>query len=186
MANHATDVTIRPATEADAAAVAAIHVASWRDAYADILTADYLNGPIEADRRAVWSERLRDASPSQLVDIACDPTGQGFGFVCGYRDCDPRWGSLVDNLHVLPRARGQGVGEKLLRGAAGQFAAHGSHLGLHLWVFEANVAALRFYQRLGGRVGERDNSHMAAAGGKPVLRVHWPSLAQLTSLAQLS
>jgi ribosomal protein S18 acetylase RimI-like enzyme len=180
MANHATDVIIRPATEADAAAVAAIHVASWRDAYADILSADYLNGPIESDRLALWSERFRDASPSQLVDIACDPTGQLFGFVCGYRDCDPRWGSLVDNLHVLPGARGQGVGERLLRGAAGRFAAQGSRLGLHLWVFEANVAALRFYQRHGGRVVETNQSHMPAAGGKPVLRVHWPSLAQLT------
>src|SRR5689334_8702388 len=60
MPNHKTDAIIRPATEADAATVAAIHVASWRDAYADILTADYLNGPIEADRLALWSQRLRE------------------------------------------------------------------------------------------------------------------------------
>ena len=179
MANHKTDVVIRPATAVDAAAIAAIHVASWRDAYADILSADYLSGPIEADRLAVWSDRFRDASPSQLVDIACDPARQPFGFVCGFRDSDPQWGSLIDNLHVLPRARGRGVGEKLLRRAASQFAAQGSQLGLHLWVFEANVAALRFYQRHGGRVVERKLSHMPAAGGKPVLRVHWPDLAQL-------
>ena len=180
MANHTPDVVIRPATEADAASVAAIHVASWRDAYAGILSAEFLNGPIEADRLAVWSQRLQDRRSAQLVDIACDLAGQPFGFVCGYRDSDPRWGSLIDNLHVLPQSRGGGVGERLLRGAARQLAANGADSGLHLWVFEANVAALRFYQRLGGRVVERTNSHIPAAGGKPVLRVHWPSLAQVS------
>jgi ribosomal protein S18 acetylase RimI-like enzyme len=180
MTNHRTDFVVRPATEADIVSVAAIHVASWRDAYVNVLSADYLSGPVEADRLAVWSQRLRDRPPSQLVDIACDPTGQGFGFVCGFRDFDTRWGSLIDNLHVLPQLRGQGVGERLLRGATHQLAATGSGSGLHLWVYEANVAALRFYERHGGRVVERDNSHIPAAGGKPVLRVHWPSLAELS------
>jgi ribosomal protein S18 acetylase RimI-like enzyme len=50
---------------------------------------------------------------------------------------------------------------------------------LHLWVFEANEAAVRFYKRLGGEVVERDASHMAAASGKPVLRIHWRTLAQM-------
>lgn len=180
MPNHKTDAIIRPATEADAATVAAIHVASWRDAYADILTADYLNGPIEADRLALWSQRLRERPPSQLVDIASDPAGTALGFVCGFRDFEPPWGSLIDNLHALPHVRGQGLGERLLRGAARQLAATGTDSGLHLWVFEANVAAIRFYKRLGGSVVERDSSEMPAAGGKPVLRVHWPSLFQLS------
>lgn len=174
-----TDIVIRPATEADAATVAAIHVASWRDAYVDILSAEYLSGPIEEDRLAVWSERLRERPPSQLVDVACDSSGRALGFVCGYRDHDPRWGGLIDNLHVLPQTRGQGVGERLLRGAAKKLAATGADTGLHLWVFEANIAALRFYQRLGGRVVEKDSAHMPAAGGKPVLRVHWPTLAEM-------
>jgi len=179
MPDHRTDVVIRPATVADVAAIAAIHVASWRDTYAGILAPDYLNGPIEADRLAIWSERLRERPPSQLVDIACDPAGSAVGFVCGFRDFEPPWGSLIDNLHVCPGARSHGLGERLLRGAARQLAATGADSGLHLWVFEANVAALRFYQRLGGSVVERDSSEMPAAAGKPVLRVHWPSLAQL-------
>ena len=180
MVDHNTDLIIRPATEADTAVIAAIHVASWRDAYANILTADYLSGPIEADRLAIWSERLREQPPAQLVDIACDPAGNALGFVCGFRDFEPPWGSLIDNLHVLPDARSQGLGERLLRGAARRLAAMGKDSGLHLWVFEANVAALRFYKRLGGSVVERDFSEMPAADGKPVLRVHWPSLFQLS------
>jgi len=180
MANHNTDLVIRPATEADVAAIAAIHVASWRDAYADILAADYLSGPIETDRLAIWSERLRERPPAQLVDIACDPAGNALGFVCGFRDFEPPWGSLIDNLHVFPDARSQGLGERLLRGAARRLAATGIDSGLPLWVFEANVSAVRFYRRLGGSVVERDSSEMPAAAGKPVLRVHWPSLFQLS------
>src|SRR6185437_12847776 len=44
------DIIIRPATEEDAALIAAIHAASWRDANAHILAPEFLNGPIEADR----------------------------------------------------------------------------------------------------------------------------------------
>ena len=173
------EIVIRPAVAADAATVAAIHVASWRDAYAQILSPDYLSGPIEADRTAVWSKRLRECPPGQLVDMAFDQAGCVQGFVCGYLDSDPVWGSLIDNLHVLPQTRSRGIGERLLRAASRQLLASGPGYGLHLWVFEANEAAVRFYRRLGGEVVERDESHMPAAGGKPVLRIHWRTLAQM-------
>ncbi|MGE5157357.1 MAG: GNAT family N-acetyltransferase [Gemmatimonas sp.] len=172
-------IIIRPATEADAAAIAAIHAASWRDAYAHILAAEFLSGDVEDDRRAVWSQRLRDQPSAQLVNIAFDPAGRARAFVCSYCDVDPVWGSLIDNLHVLPQARGQGIGERLLRAAVAQLSERASGFGLHLWVFEANVAGLRFYTRMGGRVVERDYSRIPAAGGKPVLRVHWPTLTQI-------
>lgn len=168
-------IVIRSAVEADAASIAAIHAASWRDAYAHILTPEFLNSSVEADRLTVWSARLRDRPPSQLVNIAVDATGQAVAFVCVYRNLDPRWGSLVDNLHVRPHVRGQGIGDRLFRAAAGQLAATSSASGLHLWVFEANVAGLRFYQRLGGHVVEKDISRIPAAAGKVVLRIHWPT-----------
>ena len=66
------DIIIRPATEEDVAPIAALHVASWRDAYAQIFTPEFLSGGIEADRLAVWSQRLRDRPATQLVNVACD------------------------------------------------------------------------------------------------------------------
>jgi ribosomal protein S18 acetylase RimI-like enzyme len=179
MSREQLDIVIRPAVAADAATVAAIHVASWRDAYAQILDPEYLSGPIEADRTAVWSNRLRERPPGQFVDMAFDPAGHAQGFVCGYLDSDPVWGSLIDNLHVLPQTRSRGIGERLLRTAARRLLGKTPGHGLHLWVFEANEAAVRFYKRLGGEVVERDASHMPAAGGKPVLRIHWRTLAQM-------
>src|SRR5215475_5751966 len=180
------DVTIRSAVEGDAAAIAAIHTASWRDAYAGILAAEFLNGDIETNRLDLWSRRLGERPPSQLVDVACDPTGAMMAFACSFREADARWGSLVDNLHVSPRFRGQGVGEKLLQNMVAQLAASDSDSGLHLWVFEANAAALRFYERLGGRVVEKTTSEIPAAGGKAVLRVHWPTLSDFVWTPKLA
>ncbi|MCL8484163.1 MULTISPECIES: GNAT family N-acetyltransferase [Bradyrhizobium] len=172
-------IILRSANEGDAPAIAALHAASWRDAYADILAPDFLNGEIEADRRMVWTQRLDTPEAGQVVNVACDRSGRLRGFICCYRDADPVWGSLVDNLHVAADARGSGLGEQLLRDAARRLAAHAAGPALHLWVFEANVAGLRFYTRLSGRVVETGRSQIPAAGGKTVLRVHWPDLTQL-------
>jgi hypothetical protein len=85
------DIIIRSATDQDAALIAEIHAASWRDAYAHILAPEFLSGSIEADRLAFWSERLRDRPSAQLVNVACDATGCVQAFVCCYCDVDPVW-----------------------------------------------------------------------------------------------
>jgi ribosomal protein S18 acetylase RimI-like enzyme len=172
-----TGVTYRAAQRSDAAVIAAIHVASWRDAYRSILEPDFLAGPIEEDRLSLWTKRLNGPSPALLVEVADDSDQRSIGFISAYRDHDPQWGSMVDNLHVLPEMRGQKIGEELLRTAARRLEAQGARGGLHLWVFEINEAGLRFYQRLGGQVVERDTSRIPAAKGKTVLRVYWPVLA---------
>ncbi|MGY8682167.1 GNAT family N-acetyltransferase [Bradyrhizobium sp. UFLA05-153] len=156
--------------------MAAIHVSNWRDAYAD-LAPEFLSGGVEADRLAVWSKRLRDHSATQLINVACDLAGRVQAFVGSYCDVDPVWGSLIGNLHVRPQARGQGIGEQLFRAAAAQLSSMATGAGLHLWVFGANIGGVRFYERLGGRVVEKDSSRIPAAGGKTVLRVHWPEAA---------
>lgn len=173
------EFTWRLAADADAAVIAAIHVASWRDAYSSILDANFLAGPVLADRLALWSARLAAPPTGQIVQIAEASNGAALGFICAYRDQDPQWGSLVDNLHVLPAMRGRRIGERLLRSAVKQLELEGSQAGFHLWVFEANDRALRFYSRLGGQVVERDVSRIPAANRKTVLRVHWATLKSL-------
>ncbi|MCI9882141.1 GNAT family N-acetyltransferase [Methylobacterium goesingense] len=172
-------IRYQAAENVDAAAIATVHLASWRDAYRSILDPTFLAGPIEEDRHALWSERLSNPPPNLLVEIARGSNRRLVGFIAAYRDFDVRWGSLVDNLHVLPELRGRKIGEHLLRSTARQLVTQGSCGGLHLWVFEENHNGLRFYQRLGGRVVERDTSRIPAASGKPILRISWPSLATL-------
>jgi GNAT superfamily N-acetyltransferase len=172
-------ITYRAAQRADAEAVATIHAASWRDAYASVLEPDFLSGPIEDDRLRLWTDRLGNRPPNLLVEVAAEVSGRLIGFVAVFRDHDPKWGSLIDNLHVLPGMRGQKIGENLLRSVARQLRPEDARNGLHLWVFEANEAGLRFYQRLGGAVVGRDTSRIPAANGKAVLLVHWPTLTPL-------
>ncbi|MBY0393903.1 MAG: GNAT family N-acetyltransferase [Novosphingobium sp.] len=171
-------ITIRPAVAADAATIAAIHCESWRDAYAGLLDPAYLAGPVEADRRAVWADRFSNPSPTQTILLAETVSGDAAGFVCLFRDHDPRWGSLVDNLHVRPVLRGRSIGEQLLRAAV---APLGADEAFHLWVFEANAGGVRFYQRLGGCVAGRAPDDMPAARGAPILRMVWQRAADLPS-----
>lgn len=173
------NIIVRCASASDATSIAAIHCSSWRDAYANVLDPAFLVGPIDHDRRALWSARFNTPDERQAVFVAAAPTETLSGFICVYRDLDPQWGSLIDNLHVLPELRGKGIGEHLMRAAACSINSEVYTRGIHLWVFDANKAGLRFYQRLGGEVVERSVSEIPAANGAVVLRVFWPDLSVL-------
>lgn len=171
----------RTAAAADALAIARVHVASWRDAYSEILDADFLAGPIEQERAGFWTDRLRQPPEALKVTLALEGAAV-VGFICVLADDDPIWGGRVDNLHVLPALRGGGVGERLLRQAARDLVAGREASGLHLWVFEANTKGRRFYERLGARTVERGASLIPSAHGKPVLRLHWPDVRTLATV----
>lgn len=170
---------IRPARIDDAAAIAALHAASWRDAYSDILSAEYLAGPIDADRMAVWSARCQAPQPNQAIFVAQEEGGGLIGFVCIFAGADAAFGAKIDNLHVLARERGTGLGARLLRHAAGWAAQREAATGLYLTVFEANAPARGFYARLGGVEADTAASGMPSAETAPAIRVVWPSAAAL-------
>lgn len=165
---------IRDAGIDDAANVAAIHCASWRSAYAGILEQSFLDGPIESDRALLWSDRLANPRAEQIVLVAEEAPLQPVGFLCAFGGVDQHWGSLIDNIHVLPSHRGQGSGARMMQNVAIRLASRHPGTGIHLWVFEANEAGLRFYERLGGKIVERDTSRIPAARGAAVLCLHWP------------
>ena len=58
---------IRPALAGDALGIAAVHCASWRDAYANVLERTYLEGPIEVDRQSFWSGRFANPDEARTV-----------------------------------------------------------------------------------------------------------------------
>lgn len=169
---------LRPATADDVAVIAQLHIESWRSAYRDILDPAYLAGPIEQERLEVWTSRFAAPNADMTVTLAEDAAGP-IGFVCTFGNEDPVWGAMVDNLHVLPRAKGRGVG-RLLLGSAGAWAAHRyPGASLHLWVFEANEAARRFYDRMGGVVVERILEPIAGGGEAHSLRYAWSDPAAI-------
>jgi len=166
---------LRRATAADAERIAALHAESWRSAYRGILRDAYLDGPIQAERRAVWAERLAlPADRAPLVTIAEDGDA-ALGFVCVYPEADPRYGSLIENLHVGAGAKRRGVAKRLLESTLGRLGAAARRRPVHLLVFAANAAARKVYDRLGGRAMDRVVETEPDGSRVEAIRYVWPT-----------
>ena len=104
-----TRVSFRPADASDAAAIGALHADSWRRHYRGAYSDEFLDGDVDADRVAVWTERLRAADPDVHTIIAQDGDAL-VGFAHTVFEADPRWGALLDNLHVVYDEKRRGIG----------------------------------------------------------------------------
>jgi ribosomal protein S18 acetylase RimI-like enzyme len=136
---------LRRAHRRDASAIAALHAASWRSAYRDVLPARRLGPPLDDDRRRRWRSMLARARARDVVLVA-DDGERLLGFIAVWVDAR---GAYIDNLHVDPARRGNGIGAALLRKAARHLVRTGTRQAV-LWVYVANTEAVRFYERQGG------------------------------------
>jgi GNAT superfamily N-acetyltransferase len=178
-------VRLRVAGPGDAEDVARLHADSWRRHYRGAYADSFLDGDVLGDRRLTWSSRL--ASPHGGTTILAEDRDGLTGFVHAVFDHDERWGSLIDNLHVVHDRRRSGVGTALLARAAEAVAEHAAGESFHLWVLRQNTAAQRFYQALGGSCVEE--APVPPPGGVPErlngsptgLRIAWSGLAALTA-----
>ena len=115
---------------------------------------DFLDGDLDADRQAVWTQRLCEPDSASATIIAEDRTSL-VGFVHVIFDSDPRWGAFVENLHVVFASKLHGVGTRLMAESARATIERSVRSGLYLWVLEQNAGAQAFYQARGGRCTER-------------------------------
>jgi GNAT superfamily N-acetyltransferase len=143
-------MTIRAAGLADAVAIAGLHTHSWQTAYRGILSDDFLQGPLSENRRELWRSRLSDAGRIDQLVLVDEQGGAIRGFACAFFEADPEWGCLLDNLHVVPEFKGKGLGRQLMSAVAERVLLSNPCGRLHLWAYEQNLAARRFYERLGG------------------------------------
>lgn len=166
-------MAFRYATPEDASAVGAIHADSWRRHYRGAYSDEYLDGPVHDDRRAVWSERLGQ-EPVAHFTIVCEEGDELLGFAHTRLDVDPRWGSLLDNLHVAFGRKRQGIGAALMARTAQTLVARRPGGALYLWVLEQNTAAQAFYLSLGATSAGRELRGPFPGGGTaPALRMAW-------------
>jgi GNAT superfamily N-acetyltransferase len=176
-------VEFRTAGVQDAEQIALLHADSWRRHYRGAFADSYLDGDVAADRREVWSARL--ATPAGTETVLAERDGELIGFVHVMFDDDPKWGSLVDNLHVRHDRRRTGLGTQLLARSAIAVTerAHGN--AMYLWVLEQNTNAQAFYRALGATcVGVAPapppGGDPARLNGKPNgLRMVWSDASEL-------
>lgn len=177
----------RVAGPEDAEQVASLHADSWRRHYRGAYADSFLDGDVVADRHAVWSVRL--AAPASTYTVLAEDDGRLVGFGHVVFDNDPRWGSLVDNLHIVHDRRRTGIGSQLLARCARATTRHPSGNGMYLWVLEQNTAAQRFYQASGAICVE--TAPVPPPGGDPArlngtphgLRMVWSDASLLSKTA---
>jgi GNAT superfamily N-acetyltransferase len=167
-------ISIRAATPADAANLAAVHACSWRSAYRGVLPDEFLDA-LGPDRwRAAWTETLAATDwPRRGTLLArTDGTVVGFVSVGPTRDDDAGTAPTgeVTGIYVAPGWWGAGVGAALMTAAVAALTDAGFEQAT-LWVLRGNVRARGFYEGAGWVLdGCRKD---AVIGGSPVTEVRY-------------
>jgi GNAT superfamily N-acetyltransferase len=176
-------LTIRLATDADVLPMAKVHILSWRETYPDMLPRPMLARLSVADEAIRW-QRMLDRPRAWGDAIAFVAEQQNV--VVGYGSCSDQRSRLlrgrgftaeISELYVLRSAQRQGAGSGLMQAMADALSKRGHH-GLSLWVLERNIAARRFYERLGGTpIAEKRSAWIEVAYGWPDLRRFFQQLS---------
>lgn len=161
----------------DAGAVARLHSLSWQASYAGILPDDYLKNQATNERASYWSGALLSKDYA-LVLLARDQTGP-VAFIAVKEQADSGYDATIEHLHVLPQAKGRGLGRLLMKEAVSRLIAKGL-TSVCLWVFEDNKPAIGFYESLGG-VTDAHGTDKFLGGDAADRRIGWHDLGALWS-----
>jgi GNAT superfamily N-acetyltransferase len=144
-----TPLRLRAAVPGDEPAVAELHVASWRDAYRELMPAAYLAAldPADRARRYTFDAPGRNA-PATVLAVDDDDAIWGFATFGPSRDGDSESLGELYALYVDPPRLGTGTGRLLIADARARLAARG-HREAILWTLIGNTPAQRFYERDG-------------------------------------
>jgi len=159
-------VRIREARQEDAAAIASIHVESWRTTYAGIIPENVIAKFTPEERERGWRRILGDGARRDFVGIAEDE-GVAVGFVSGgpTRDRAAEFRGELYAIYLLAPFQRRGIGRRLTGALARRLLGAGCD-SMVVWVLAENPARM-FYAALGG----------APAGEKPA------DIAGLTEVA---
>ena len=155
--------SVRPATARDAKAIAEIHVATWKSAYADLMPADYLSQNTVEKRLAYWREAIEFSDPQLLVATEDDKV---VGFVGFDRSRDAGSRATVGEIwaiYVAPTHWAQGIGLALWDGAREGLKDEGC-TQVTVWVLLRNERALSFMEHGAGFKREMPSLKTVAFG----------------------
>jgi len=151
------DLVIRPATPADAGAIAQVRVDAWRTTYKGMIPDAYLAAMKVEDSAALW-ERVLTAGPQNAIpnrtSVFVAANAQGIvGFASGNMLAESKHGldAELSAVYLIRDAQRAGIGQRLVATVAAAQRAHGA-TGLIAWVIAGNKAARAFYERLGAEL----------------------------------
>jgi ribosomal protein S18 acetylase RimI-like enzyme len=188
------EIAIRRAQVGDAAAIATVHVAAWRETYAGLVPERMLSALSVEERTRRWHRILTMPDPSMESAVFVAGSDQG---VVGFGSCGrQRVATLIADgftgevsaLYVLAAHQRRGIGRRLMVLMAQDLMAR-DFCGAALWVLRDNRRARAFYEALGARVvgqriesvGEHVRSERRVRGDDELHEVAygWPDLSIL-------
>jgi GNAT superfamily N-acetyltransferase len=142
-------VTTRPATPDDAAAIARVHVDSWRTTYAHLLPQSFLGSLSYDERESSWARALGDHESKEFTYVAEHPAEGIVGFATGgpERSGITDYSSELMAIYLLRAAQRMGIGRQLVSSIARHLSESG-HRAMMVWVLADNPSRA-FYERLG-------------------------------------
>lgn len=139
---------IRLATLDDAPAIAAVHVTSWRETYAGIIPASYLERLDIAERQKIWTKAVESGQPVHVAVV--DDKVVGFANGGKNRDKDTAYAGELYAIYLLKAFQKRGIGRMLFDSVVADLASE-QLLPFVTWVLADNPT-LNFYQYTGGKV----------------------------------
>lgn len=139
---------IRFATAEDAAAIAKVHVASWKSTYPGIVPQSYLDSLNVEEFTERWQSRLDIPSEAVTYVAVSEGTVCGFASAGPARAEKPGFSGELYALYLAQEAQSKRIGSRLFWTLAKHLERAG-HGGMYVWVLEENPAH-GFYERMGG------------------------------------
>jgi ribosomal protein S18 acetylase RimI-like enzyme len=165
---------VRPATSADARAIATIQVRAWQAAYQGIVPESFLRELSVAAREERWQTILME-SPS--VTYVAEESDRVVGWISVGESRDDDTVSSTGELwaiYVGPDSWGLGAGQALWRRGAEHLRAAG-YADAIVWVLKANRRGIRFYEAAGFvRDGGREKLLEIGGAAIPEIRLRSP------------
>jgi L-amino acid N-acyltransferase YncA len=144
---------VREADIDDAAAIARVHVDSWRTTYAGIVPEEQLISQLSYEgRERMWCKSLGDSSRRGFVYVAEEERGEVVGFAAGgpERNGDPFYHGEIYAIYLLQEFQRRGIGRRLALVSARKMIEAGQKSML-VWVLSKNPSR-GFYEALGGEL----------------------------------
>ncbi len=146
-------IAVRRARLADAPGIAAVHVATWRSAYAGILPEEVLTSLSVSRLTRYYEHNIR---LGLAMHVAASYGRRGEPPVLGFCSSNRQPGGAgglgdgeIETLYVLDDYQNRGLGGQLLRAAAKHLGQMGCR-SVFAWVLRENPSRY-FYERMGGK-----------------------------------
>ncbi|MFS7222489.1 N-acetyltransferase family protein [Rahnella inusitata] len=176
------ELSLRFAKPADIDALAALHVAIWRDTYRDLAPAEAFSALDVPRRKLFWQEKFENPAAGQCILLA-EVDGQLAGFTLASSSSNPEFGEMAEIkfLYVSGDFKRQGIGKRLINEASRHLAEAG-YRSAGLGVVEGNEPAVRFYRALGGKEAGRYTDAGPLWRSRNIIYA-WPDITLLTAMS---